>query len=321
LRLYPDDQDLVGNLLVAQTAMGAFSEAAETAKIRLAHRRDVHELREVAALHRKYAGSIRELDWPLAVKNLKYAVGLLREAKNLNPRHLPVRLQLPIALEAMTAYAQCSAEINAAQDLPLHVSDRAFLAYLFARCLDGCWKFCDDWLKRIAEVQATNPVPRHDIVRLERVRAVTIADGFCIGMVRDGQRVIAPVAAAFFANIVHDEEMRESGDFCYLARLHEWMEEYEEAEAVLTHAQSFYPQYWEILFQRASFHVRAGDYRGAIDPAEQAAELAPWKTQTWQLLGEIFNCLGKMTQAESASKRAEEVQRVREQLAEEIDAA
>ena len=126
LRLYPDDQDLVGNLLAAQTAMGAFAEAAETAKIRLAHKRDVHSLHEVAALHCKYADGIRELDWPLAVKNLKYAVGLLREAKDLNPRYLQVRIQLPIALEAMTAYDQCSAEIVAAKELPLHVSDRTF---------------------------------------------------------------------------------------------------------------------------------------------------------------------------------------------------
>ena len=88
---YPDDQDLVGNLLTAQTAVGAFAEAAETAKIRLSHQRDVHSLHEVAALHCKYAESIRELDWPLAVKNLKYAVGLLREAKELNPRYLPAR--------------------------------------------------------------------------------------------------------------------------------------------------------------------------------------------------------------------------------------
>ena len=326
LRLYPDDEDLVGNLLVAQTAMGAFLQAAETAKIRLAHRRDVHELREVAALHCKYAGSIRELDWPLAVKHLKYAVGLLREAKDLNPRYLPVRLQLPVALEAMTAYAQCSTEIIAAENLPLHVSDRAFLAYLFARCLDrvndhkGCWKFCDDWLKRIAEVQATNPVPRHNTVRLERVRAATIADGFCIGKVKDGQRVIAPLAAEFFAHIVRDEERRESGDFCYLARLHEWMEEYEEAEAVLTQAQSLYPEHWEIPFQRAAFRDRAGDYSGAIDSAEQAVEFAPWRPQTWRLLGKILGCLGKVGKAESATKRAEEVQRVRIELAEEIDA-
>lgn len=326
LRLYPDDQDLIGNLLTAQTAMGAFEAAAETAKTRLAHRRDVHSLHEVAALHCQYADNIRELDWPLAVKRLKYAVDLLREAKKLNPRYLQVRLRLPIALEAMTAYDQCSAEIVATQEMPLHISDRVFLAYRFARCLDrvndhkGCLKFCDDWLKRIAEVQETNPVPRYNIVRLERVRAATIADGFCIGRMADGKRVIVPETAEFFAQIVRDEPLREPGDFCYLARFREWMEKYDEAEAVLTQAQSLYPEYWEIPFQRAAFRDRAGDYSGAIDSAERATHLAPWKTQTWELLGKVHDGLGRSGQAEIAKARAKEVQRVREQLAGEIAA-
>ena len=176
LRLYPDDQDLIGNLLVAQTALGEFEAAAETAKIRLTHTRDVHSLHEAGVLHCKYADSIRELNWPLAVKNLKLAAGLLGEAKELNPRYLPARLQLTIALEAMTAYARCTAEINATYDMPLHDSDRIFLAYMTARCLDrvndhkSCLKFCNDWLKRISEVQETNPVSRYNIVRFERPR-------------------------------------------------------------------------------------------------------------------------------------------------------
>jgi len=208
--------------------------------------------------------------------------------------------------------------------LPLHVSDRAFLAYLFARCLDrvndhkGCLKFCNDWLKHIAEVQATNPLPRFNVVRLERVRAVTVADGFCIGIMTDGKRVIVPEAAEFFARIVRDEPLREPADFCYLARLHEWMEEYEVAEAILTEAQSQYPGYWGIPFQRAAFRVRAGDCSGAINAAEHAAQLAPWKTQTWELLAVVDDGLGRVGQAEVARKRAKEVQRAREQLNDEI---
>ncbi len=327
LGLNPDDQNLVGNLLQAQTAMGEFAKAAETAKIRLVRKRDVHSRHEVAALHCKYADSIRELDWPLAVKNLKYAVGLLREAKDLNPRYLQVRIQLPIALEAMTAYDQCSAEIVATEELPLHVSDRAFLAYLFARCLDrlndhtGCLKFCDSWLDQIAKVQATNPVPRHNVVKLERVRAVTIADGFAIGRMTDGKRVVVPNASEFFAHVVLDEKMREPSDFCYLARFHEWVEEYAEAEAILILAQSLYPEYWEIPFHRAVFRWRAQNPRGALDFAAQASQLAPWKSQTWDLLGKISDCLGRTVQAEEAKRRAAEVQRVRDELDSEIDRA
>jgi hypothetical protein len=69
LRIYPGDLDLMGNLLTAQTAMKEFAQAAETARARLGLRRDVHSLHEVAALHCKYADNVRELDWPLAIKN------------------------------------------------------------------------------------------------------------------------------------------------------------------------------------------------------------------------------------------------------------
>lgn len=325
LRLYPGSTDILGNLLIAQTELGAFADAAESAKVRLEQSRDVHSLQEVASLHCKYADGVRERDWPLAVKNLKYAISLLREAKELNPRYLPVRFQLLVALESITAYDQCSAEIVAAKELPLHVSDRAFLSYLFARCLDrvnaheSCLEFCDKWLKHFSESQATTEVARHNVVRLERVRAATIADGYCIGKMEDGKRVIVPGVAEFFAQIVKDEEAREAGDFCYLARFHEWLQEYEQAEDVLNTAEFLFPQYWEIPFQRAAFCGRAGDHTGALSSALRATELAPWRTQTWQLLGQVYDRLGDTIQSEAAKQRCDEVLKVRDRLNAEID--
>ena len=102
--------------------------------------------------------------------------------------------------------------------------------------------------------------------------------------------------------------MREPSDFCYLARFREWTEQYEEAEAVLNRGQSLCPEYWEIPFQRAYFRWRTGDFSGAIDSAERAVQLAPWKTQAWKLLGMVHEGLGRSGQAKIAEDRAEEVQ-------------
>lgn len=326
LRLFPRDQDLTGNLLVAQTAMGAFEDALETAQTRLAHQRDVHSLHDIGTLYCKSAESIRETDWPLAVKRLKYAAGLLRDAKKANPRYLPARLRLAIVLEAMTAYDQCSAELVDMQDLPIHNSDRVFIVYLMARCLDradshhSCLKFCDDWLKKISEISDTDLAERHNVVRLERVRASTIADGFCIGRTTStGARVIVPDAVDFFARTIRDEKLREPGDFCYLARFREWTEQYEEAESVLDRAQALYPQYWEIPFQRASFRWRMRDLGTAIGHAERAVEQAPWRPQTWKLLAMVQEGLGRPTKAKAAEARATEIERVRQQLASSIE--
>jgi len=136
----------------------------------------------------------------------------------------------------------------------------------------------------------------------------------------DGKRVIVPDVGKFFMPIVGDAEFREAGDFCYLARLHEWLGEDEQAEAVLAEAEALYPDYWEVPFQRASFRARTGDFDRAVGPAERATEMAPWKTQTWELLGQVYSDVGRATQAEAARNRTEAVQRVRSQLTDEIDA-
>ena len=325
LRIYAGDPDLIGNLLTAQTALGAFERAAQTARTRLAGKRDVHALHEVAILHCRYATTIRESDWPLAVRSLKYAIELLREAKTLNPRFLPVRMQLCIALESVGAFAQCSEETAECRDLPLHRSDQVALAHLVARSLDGtgahkqCWEFCDRWLKSIEESGANDEAARSHAIRIKRVRAATIADGFCIGMMKEGLRVAAPDVMTFFNCIVDDERHRQPEDFCYLARLHEWNEDRVRAYAILDRAEDLYPSYWEIQFNRADFLRRAGDFDSALLSADAALKVAPWRICNWRILAEIHTQLGDISQADAANAQAERVRLVREHLRAEID--
>ena len=65
--------------------------------------------------------------------------------------------------------------------------------------------------------------------------------------------------------------------------------------------------------------MRAGDHRGALPDAERATVLAPWKVQSWKLLAKTLEDVGRPLEANSANKRAEEVQRIRGELAAEID--
>ncbi|MBV8807125.1 MAG: protein kinase [Acidobacteriaceae bacterium] len=317
----PTDPDLLGNLLAAQTAAGAYSQAAETARTRLAQTRDVHSLHEVSLLHSMYADSIAEMDWPLAFKNYRHAVELLREAKNLNSRYLRVRVQLANVLEQMGAYATCSDEIATTHELPMHNVDRLRMVYLQARCMDRtsayqpCREFCDRWLNRIAEVEQASPVPRWCKVGLERVRAVTISDGICIGNMAGGARVTSSPTIEFFADIVREPELREASDFCYLARWHEWIGSVDDAYKVLKNAEALYPDYWAIPFRRAEFQLRAGCPDSAVESADRATKLAPWRPQPWHMLAEALHEAGK-SGAESARQHAEKVRTVRNELCE-----
>ncbi len=321
LKIYPDDRDLLGNLLIAQINSGEFEAASATARVRLSRIRDVHSLHEVASLHTAFAVETGDKDWPLAARNLKHALALLREAEQLNPRYLPVRLQIPQVLYDLGAYAACSDEIGRVKDLGLHVSDRAALLNLQARCLDRvgahkeCWEFCDRWLHQ----KQPDSVSRAWIVELERIRAITIADGFCIGMMKDGKRVIAPMAAEFFARIATEAEFRQAIDFSYLARLHEWMEEMPQAFDVLNRGESLYPSYWEFSFNRADFALRLGDLESALRYAAQATELAPWRKPGWAVLAAALERFGRASEAREATNRAEEIVRVRLETAAEFD--
>lgn len=321
LRLYPNDQDVLGNLLIAQINSGEFEAASATARIRLSRTRDVHSLQEVASLHFNFAVEISNKDWPLAARNLKYSLALLREAEQLNPRYLPVRLHTPKVLYELGAYTACSDEILRVKDLGLHVSDRVAQVCLQAKCLDRvgahkeCWEFCDRWL----EQKLPDSVLRARIFELERIRAITIADGFCIGMMSDGKRVIAPVAAEFFARIVVDAEFRQPVDFSYLARLHEWMEETPQAFDALDRGESLYPDYWEFPFNRADFVLRSGHPESALRFAAHATELAPWRKPGWAVLAAALEKLGRVSEARQATKRAEEIATARRETAAEFD--
>ncbi len=321
LQSYPDDPDLVGNLCVAQTAVGAYLDAFDTAKIVLERKRDVHSLRDVGSLYHKYAESVRETDWPRAVENLRRAVGFLVEAKNRNPRHLTARFELVMALESMTAYTQCMTEVEDILKMDLHHSDRVGLTYFAALCLDrvnsysACVEFCNERLNEISKIKNAHSNVGFHVVKIERVRARAIADGFCIGkLTESGARVIVPDAVRFFERIVLDERMRRPGDFCYLARFREWTGRYDDAEAILEQGESLYAEDWEIPFCRASIRWRAGDYDGAIDPAERAVALAPWRAQPWRVLGMVQEGLGRSRSAKTATDRAQEVEDARERL-------
>jgi serine/threonine protein kinase len=318
LAIYPVDYDLMGNLLFAQVGMEGYEKAVETAKIRLQHRRDVHSLGGTANLHLSYAQELTSREWPLALRHFRHAADLLEEARGLNPRHLVTRMLLLQTLERMEAYSRCVHEISGVLDLPWCAGDRAHLAYLQARCLDrvsdysGCFTSCEKNL----EWMLKNPaVPRAFVIQVERVRAMTLTYGYCIGKEKEGRRYIITIAEEFFARIVHDKKHRQAVDFCYLAELHEWIRKHREADSVLDEAAALYPKYWQIPWRKANFLMARREYYKAVGPAEEASRLAPWKHQTWQVLGDACSCAGLDARAEVAKKCADEVRQTRRHLA------
>ncbi len=316
---YPDDPDLVGNLLIAQTRQKKFRAAASTARLRLRRNRDVHSLHEVAELHISHAQEILDVDWPLAFESLLFAIGLLREAKEANPQYLPARASLIRALSDITAYSACTEELSAAAGLEWHPSDRVFLARMAAHCLDRsnahdeCVQFCEKWLKNLESANLSKIAEGH-LVEIKRTRAITIIDRYCIGKMKDGVRIVEASSLQFFQGVVKDPVHRQPRDFACLAQLYEWMGKLDEAFDLLKSGQNSSPNYWEFPFDRSSFLCRSGRLEDALQDSLRATELAPWKVPTWRLLARIHREIGDEKASREAETRGDSTQAKRDSL-------
>jgi serine/threonine protein kinase/lipopolysaccharide biosynthesis regulator YciM len=300
LSIYPDDNEICGNLLISQTYQHKYAQALETATLRLNLGRDVHSLQEVGNLLKRIGDERVEKNLPEAAERYGEALSLLTEAKQLNPRFVTARLNRAGVLCELQQYPEAITELSEIARLPQHESVLLAAVSLWARCLDQmalhkeCVEFCDKWLKE-------NP----DSIQLERVRAETIVDGFCIGREKDGTRVVERSSLQFFESIINQPGQRQVSDFCYLARLYEWMDQAEDAKSLLSQAESLAPDYWEIPFDRASFELRSGELKNALSNASTATQIAPWRPQTWRLLAAIYGALNMAAQAENAAREAE----------------
>ncbi|MGI8542125.1 MAG: protein kinase domain-containing protein [Aridibacter sp.] len=313
ISIFTQDKDIWGNLLIAQIHQDKLVEAQETAKIRLSLGRDVHSLEEIATIFKRIADSEKDSNLPNAVENYRYALELLNEAKDLNPRYATARLSLANVLFEMHQYTEASEEISQITQLPIHKNILELALVKLSMCLDRtgqhkeCMDFCDKWLEKFP-----------DSIGLKRIKSETIVDGFCIGRLHNGNRVVDGSSLEFFENIVNKEKERKVSDFCYLARLYEWMGKIDEAFQLLEKAKLISPKYWEIPFNVASFCHRLEDFEEAERFALDATKLSPWRTQSWRLLSAIYESLELYSDSENALEQAEFVQEERDRLFQQI---
>ncbi len=325
LRAYPNDPGLIGNLLIAQTQLNLFDAASETARIRLAQTRDTNSLLEVSSLHAQYADSITLSDWPLAVKNFEHARDLLKEAVALNPRDLRLRIQLCNVLQRMGAYARCGDQISTVMEWKLHLSDRLYLIYVQAYCLDrmGVHKesaaLCEHWLNWIDKQGPQVRVSDISRVRLQRVRAITIFDGL-LDIPENAYITEYPEEVWFLHRITYNQDLREARDFYYSAHLFERMDKFDDAQVELATGAFLYPDYWRFACAEARLMRHAQRKYEALYAAQAATRFAPWRRETWQSLACCLHDLGRYEEAQDAENRAAEVRETRRQITARVEA-
>ena len=311
LRKHPNDRDLLGNLTNALRFQMEHSQALRSAKRRLDLGRDIHALEEVGALL-KEIGDSQEENWPEATKYYKSAVRYLKEAKALNPRYLPARVSLVMALRKLYRFGDASEECEALKGFAENRSPVETSVCLSAELLDDtksyreCIDFCEEWI----------PILTFDINKswLERTKAHVLVDHFMIGKEQDGKRVIIDEAVQFFHKRATDTLTASAEDLLYWARINEWMGHpnisFELLEVILDKK----PEWWEPLTYKAQLLSRQGDSEKSLEAAKVAVKLAPYRPEPLDQLAVLYNSAGLHQEEEATKEKANEIFELRKSL-------
>ncbi|HVO51736.1 MAG TPA: tetratricopeptide repeat protein [Thermoanaerobaculia bacterium] len=307
LLVHKTDPALLDLLLTAQSLQGQVSNAVATARRRLALQRDAGTLLDAAKHLLRHAASVPESRLPEALANIHEALAFASEARAAAPEDDRARVVRARALLALERWQDAKAELADFPDTA-GVARRREAAELVARALlhlkvyAGCLAHCNTALA--AFPRSTN---------LARTRARAFADGFILGVETGGRRAVDDAAMSFFEKMVADPAAREPGDFVTLARYREWTGRADDGIAVLREGRAALPKSWEIAVALAGFLERKGDFEDALEVAQDAVRLAPFRPEVWRALAAVKGIVGPKAEADEARQKAAQAdKRIRE---------
>jgi serine/threonine protein kinase/tetratricopeptide (TPR) repeat protein len=311
LRLYPNDGDLIGNLVVAYTHQKKWSSALPAARRCLQLARSHAALLQTAVLLLAI-GSDEIENWPAAVAYFKESVALSTEASALSPRHVATRLNRAQALQKLfrldEASAECQEAFRLSERKPEFGACVALCAELLVdvRSFDECLSFCEQWKGQ--------PVDRIAALRLRRTHMKVIVDHYMVGKLKDGSPVVVIPAVDFFRTQAELPEP-DPEDLLYHARISEWLGDLETAWKTMDRLLASRPNDWRAACQWAEFLVRAGKPQVALEWADIAVALAPFRPEPLDVLANVCQAAGDAKRAAETKARAEAVYERRKQLA------
>jgi tetratricopeptide (TPR) repeat protein len=299
LRVQPNNIDIQGNLTIALSNSGEHEEAFDSALKRLNIRRDVHALEEAIAVLLRQAKAIRNVNLPRAIEIAKMTGELVKEAINLNPSLITVRMQ-EIALRrfsyddrAVVSLAQ--GILDDADCPPAH--QRLALAELVEHLSEG--KAFESALSLIEKSQLA------DEPRFKETRLRTIARRKMIGMeTGDGKRVVVPQVVEHFL-----QESSTGGfpDPVLAAELRDWLGQHDAAIKTLEAHLSKAPRDWDGTKLMAMIRLRQGHLQMAVELAEALVKIAPWRAESYDWLAYVAERGGRADLVEFAKTEGDRV--------------
>lgn len=315
LTSFPDEADLVGNLMQSLCRAGLADEALPYSRARLRSGISITGAIDCVDVLLGCADSNEE-NWPLATSHLHRAEALLEEALLLNADHAGIRLRRAEVRRRLFRYPEALEDAAASSNAARNSAERLAASSTYANilALAGPAAAAVEWINAALASCSTEPWR----TRLGRARAHAF-----MGLIhsdKDGNPILdtpgddVPLQEVVDALGYDDVVPRDPHDVVCLARVLAWQNGAGLALATLDEAEKRWPSAWEIMLERANVLSIKGAFDGAEREARRSATHAPYRPEPLDLLAWILQAK-QDTSVESVRRQAEDVFRQRKALA------
>ena len=278
---YPEDGDLLGNITLALSCLDNFQEAIGYANCRIKLDPNLHTFYEYGLLCRKWGDSLKEYDFPQAIKLYRSSLLYLRKCDSINPNYEAAKCELGIVLFKLKRYRE---SIEVFRTLPQYELSVFWLAKnsLWGVSPELCLEFARSGLKQ-----------HPDSILLGRVYSECMVDEYVLGKTNEkGEHFIEDFSWDFFSKRVNDTHNRLESDLRYYGKLLYWSGEYDQSIKFFQWAEKIYPKEWTYNFHSAYYLLYLGRPLEALQEAIKANTKAPWRETTYKLLSICYKTLG-----------------------------
>lgn len=299
---FPNDIGLLGNASLSASSLGFYTEAVSYANARLSIDKGLQAYYEYAYLCFRWGESLKETDFPQAIRLYKSSLLYYRKALEYNPKHYASNLNLGIVLFKLRRYRD---SMQVFSQLDYCEASLFWMAknMEWISSFDDCIKFCKKYLEK-----------HPNFTMLKRVLSECMVDAYVINKLHDGKRFIENDSWDFFASMVNDKEHRIESDLRYYGRLLHWDNQVDTAMKFFQWAQLVFPNEWTYNYYLSYFLLWQKEYSDALIQAKIANKKAPWREMGYLLLSECYKGLGDIVESNRCIAKYDEIKKQKEDL-------
>lgn len=301
IQIYGDDPDLLGNACLAATHLEDFNEATFFGNKRLKINPCLRSFLEYAILLLKYGDSLKESNFPEAIKMYRSSLLYLRKAKEFNPNDFDVNIKEAEIYFKLKRYEDSSNIIG-----KLEYNECTVFWMVKNLLWTGASKsgisFCDKHIPNFP-----------DSILLKRMRCECVVD-YCLFVEKDQSFVPDNATFDFLKNILNDFDNRIPSDLRLYGLMLFWQGNIKGAFNLFSQAKNIYPEEWTYSLHLSYLYLSMGNYYDALREALNAKKLAPWREKVYELLSKCYSYLEEYEKAEENLNKSNDITSEKEKL-------